>query len=62
MVYLYQNEYFKNEKEIRKAFGLSGSKIRAKLRDGEIVKISNTGVFPYEELYSYPEYDQQTIR
>ena len=48
----YKGQTFKNQKELKDKCGFSGSVFRAKVKDGEIVRI-NTGLKPYEEIYNY---------
>jgi len=48
----YKNEIYKTQKEIRVKCGLSGSVLRAKIKDNEIVKIENTGCQTYENIHN----------
>lgn len=52
----YNKQIFKNQKEVKDKLGISGAVFRAKVRDGEIKRINNnTGLKPYETLYSNTE-------
>lgn len=55
----YNNRKYKNQKELKALCGLPGAKFRAKIKDGEIKRITNTGLKPYEELHPNTEYDKQ---
>ena len=52
----YNNRIYKNQKVLKKLCGLSGAKFRAKIKDGEIKRIENTGIKPYETLHSNSKY------
>jgi len=48
----YKNEIYESQKQIRLKCGFSGSVLRAKIKDKEIVKIENTGCQTYETLHN----------
>lgn len=51
-MFIYQGIAYESKKELREKTKLSGSKIKAKITDGEIKITNHTGSQSYEELHN----------